>query len=39
VTVIGQEVMRVEAWNSVGLAPEERALRNLVSTEALNRER
>jgi hypothetical protein len=39
VTVVGQEVMRVEAWNSVGLAPEERALRNLVSTEALNRER
>jgi hypothetical protein len=41
VTVIvnGQEVVRVEAWNSVGSGPDERALRNLVSTEALNRER
>jgi hypothetical protein len=39
VMVIGQEVVRTEAWNSVGSAPEETALRNLVSIEALNRER
>jgi hypothetical protein len=39
VMVIGQEVVRVEAWNSVGSAPEEKALRDLVSPEALNRER
>jgi hypothetical protein len=39
VMVIGQEVVHVEAWNSVGSAPEEKALRNLVSPEALNRER
>jgi uncharacterized protein DUF1329 len=41
VTVIADrlEVVRVEAWNSVGLPPAEKNLRNLVSTEALTRER
>ncbi|HTF34223.1 MAG TPA: DUF1329 domain-containing protein [Myxococcota bacterium] len=39
VTVSPSEVVRVEAWNSVGLAPDETNLRNLVSTEALTRER
>ena len=39
VTVSASEVVRVEAWDSVGLPPDEKNLRSLVSTEALSRER
>lgn len=39
VTADRLEVVRVELWNSVGLPPPEKNLRNLVSTEALTRER
>jgi hypothetical protein len=39
VTADRLEVVRMEAWNSVGLPPGDKNLRNLVSTEALTRER
>ena len=38
-TAGSREVVRAEAWNTVGLPPDEKSLRNRVSTEALNRER